>query len=227
MPIETQCQGCGRRLRVADEHAGKLAKCPQCQAVYTVPQSPVAAAWGAGGTSDSPLAPADRWHLKTADGLTFGPVPRAELDRWQTEGRVTPQSQILHEGDGHWVWAGQIYPRLANLAADSPFKPGSAPLPLGGSVNPYAPSAAVSYPYGTPFREQHRGGAILTMAIIGLVLCQFLAIAAVIMAIVDLGKMNRGVMDPSGKGLTIAGLVVGSLSIAFTVLWVVISIANA
>src|SRR5687767_1165236 len=37
MPIETSCQGCGRLLRVADEHAGKLARCPHCQTIYNVP----------------------------------------------------------------------------------------------------------------------------------------------------------------------------------------------
>ena len=226
MAIETECQGCGRRLRVADEHAGKLAKCPQCQAVYTVPRSPVAASWGAGLATSSSLSPDDRWHLRTVDGLTFGPVARAELDRWMSEGRVTPQSQILHEGDGQWQWAGQIYPHLQNVA-DSPFKPGVATVAAmpDGSVNPYAPSAGISAPYSYPrYPEQHRGGAILTLAIVGLILCQFLAIAAVIMALVDLGKMNRGIMDPAGKSQTIAGLVIGSISIALAVMVVLSSL---
>jgi hypothetical protein len=228
MPIETQCQGCGKRLRVADEHAGKLAKCPQCQAVYTVPQSAVATAWGAGTASDSPLAPTDRWHLKTPDGLTFGPVARAELDRWLSEGRVTSQSQILHEGAGQWSWAAQIYPHLQNAASDSPFQPGAVQPYLPPGVNLYAPSPSIASPYGySPFRERHRGGAILTMAIVGLVLCQFLAIAAVIMAAVDLGKMKQGVMDPAGKGLTIAGLVIGSLAIALVLFQIVmVVVAN-
>ncbi len=226
MAIETECQGCGKRLRVADEHAGKLAKCPQCQAVYTVPQSPVAVSWGAGGATSSTLAPHDRWQLRTVDGLTFGPVARAELDRWMSEGRITPQSQILHEGDGQWQWAGQVYPHLQNMAADSPFKPGAAMAagaPMGG-VNPYAPSGGAVTPFGYPhYQEPHRGGAILALAIIGLFLCQFLAIGAVIMALIDLGKMNRGTMDPAGKGQTIAGLVIGGLSIAVMVLVLIMS----
>lgn len=37
MPIELNCSGCQRRLRVADEHAGKQARCPQCGAVMAVP----------------------------------------------------------------------------------------------------------------------------------------------------------------------------------------------
>lgn len=38
MPIETICQGCSKKLRVADEHAGKQARCPGCGNIYIVPQ---------------------------------------------------------------------------------------------------------------------------------------------------------------------------------------------
>ena len=37
MPIETSCDGCGQHLRVQDVHAGKLARCPACNAIYRVP----------------------------------------------------------------------------------------------------------------------------------------------------------------------------------------------
>lgn len=41
MAIETICSGCGQKLAVADEHAGKRARCPACGQIYTVPfQSP-------------------------------------------------------------------------------------------------------------------------------------------------------------------------------------------
>lgn len=118
MPIESTCQGCGKRLRVADEHAGKLAKCPHCQALYTVPHSAVAAALGAGNATDSPLDPADRWQVKMPDGRVFGPVSRADLDRWLAEGRINAASQILREGDGQWLWAAQVYPHLAAAPAN-------------------------------------------------------------------------------------------------------------
>jgi hypothetical protein len=174
MPIETVCQGCGKRLRVADEHAGKLAKCPQCQAVYTVPQSAVAASWGAGVSTNSALAPGDRWHLKTPDGLSFGPVARVELDRWLGEGRITAQTQILHEGDGQWLWASQIYPHLqaATIAG-----------------NPHAPSAVT--PMGTPYYpsylEPHHGVLVLVLGALSLV-CFITAIPAIVLAFIDLAK---------------------------------------
>jgi hypothetical protein len=206
MPIESTCQGCGMRLRVADEHAGKLAKCPQCQAVYTVPQSSIAAALGAGAVTAPAGAGGDRWHLKTPEGLTFGPVARVELDRWLAEGRINAQSQILHEGDGQWNWAGQIYPHLAQLTM-SPFAPGASAV----AANPYAPPSAT--PYGSPYPqgpylEPHHGGLILALALIGVVACDIFSIVAIVMAVIDLQKMNRGTMDKSGRGLVIAGLVI-------------------
>lgn len=224
MPIETNCQGCGKRLRVSDEHAGKLAKCPQCQTVYTVPSSPQAVALGAGAISPAGPPGADRWHMKTTDGLTFGPVSKHELDRWLSEGRILATSQILHEGDGQWVWAGQVYPQLQNFTADSPFKP----MGTVEGQNPYAsPNVfAPGYYGGRPFREAHRGGAILTMSIVGLLLCPVLAIAAFIMAIIDLGKMQRGTMDPSGKGLTIAGLVISCIPLVVFIIHLATRIAG-
>jgi len=117
MPIESTCEGCGKRLRVADEHAGQVARCPHCQALYTVPYSAVAAALGAGNATDSPLHPDDRWQLRLPDGRVFGPVSRTDLDRWLTEGRIHASSQILREGAGQWLWAAQVYPQLAATPA--------------------------------------------------------------------------------------------------------------
>jgi len=38
MPIETRCANCGRILSIAEEHAGKEARCPACGTEYTVPE---------------------------------------------------------------------------------------------------------------------------------------------------------------------------------------------
>lgn len=37
MPIEFTCNGCSARLRVADDNAGKSAKCPTCQTTSVIP----------------------------------------------------------------------------------------------------------------------------------------------------------------------------------------------
>ncbi|MDX1948262.1 MAG: hypothetical protein SFU86_22920 [Pirellulaceae bacterium] len=225
MPIETICQGCSKRLRVGDEHAGKTARCPQCQTIYTVPQPAAAAALGAGVASHSPLPTSDRWHLKTPGGLTFGPVARVELDRWLVEGRITPTSQILHEGDGQWVWAGQVYPQLVSFAGPAAFPvaqsaPISAATVAGVAANPYVAGSFPAYTY----REAHRGPAILALGLVSILACQLIAIAPILMGFADLDKMKRGVMDPAGRGLTIAGLVLGCLAIVLFVLQILLVI---
>ncbi len=37
MPITSTCNGCGKTLAVADEYAGRQARCPECGTIYTVP----------------------------------------------------------------------------------------------------------------------------------------------------------------------------------------------
>jgi hypothetical protein len=38
MPIELNCPGCSRQLRLADEHAGKTGQCPECETLFTIPR---------------------------------------------------------------------------------------------------------------------------------------------------------------------------------------------
>ena len=54
VPIEFNCSQCQSQLRVKEEHAGKSARCPSCQAINTIPAASVA-----------PTAPTD-------DGGVFG-----------------------------------------------------------------------------------------------------------------------------------------------------------
>ncbi len=39
MPIEFLCPGCNRRLRVADDFAGKQAVCPECRTAVVIPSA--------------------------------------------------------------------------------------------------------------------------------------------------------------------------------------------
>ncbi|MBW3598339.1 MAG: DUF4339 domain-containing protein [Planctomycetes bacterium] len=131
MPIQLTCENCKKSLNVRDELAGKRVKCPQCQTVVTVPAGEAA----------------DAWRLQTEDGETYGPVPRAELDGWAKEGRVTASCQVLREGDEQWRWAADVYPYLAGeqsatspqtspgggAAAPSPSPASPAAAPAGGS----------------------------------------------------------------------------------------------
>ncbi len=223
MPIETICQGCARKLRVPDEHAGKKARCPQCGMIYVVPgsvdarsPSPVenqqffqetayARQWDAvQPPQDAEQQGPDRWQVRTPDGRVYGPVPRAELDQWYAEGRIPAAAQLRRESATQWQTAAEIYPGLSGRRRGiseqhNPFAERATPA---GTPNPFAsPSTRHQLP--------HRGGVILTLAILGWALCPVFGPFAWAMGQSDMRAMRTGAMDPAGVPLTQAGMVLG------------------
>ncbi|MFT7639061.1 MAG: hypothetical protein ACI9G1_000788 [Pirellulaceae bacterium] len=123
MAIEFTCTDCSRKLRVAENVAGKRIKCPKCKAVVRVPTD--------GGSLDS-------WYLKAEDGNDYGPVPKDEMDGWVAEGRVTADCQLLQEGAEQWRWATDVYPQLMpSKTATPPAPPQPAPAAPAASNNPF------------------------------------------------------------------------------------------
>jgi hypothetical protein len=68
----------------------------------------------------------------------------------------------------------------------------------------------------------HRGVLVLILGIIGIVMCMPCGIAAWVMGNGDLKAMQRGEMDRSGEGMTQAGKICGMISVALTVIAVII-----
>jgi len=66
--------------------------------------------------------------------------------------------------------------------------------------------------------KPHRGTLILVLGILGLVLCQFLGIAAWIMGNGDLKQIDAGAMDPSGRSNTNAGRICGMIATILLIL---------
>jgi hypothetical protein len=60
----------------------------------------------------------------------------------------------------------------------------------------------------------HRGVVVLILSLLT-PCCGICGIVALILGIIDLGKMNKGQMDPSGKGLTTVGVVIAILGLLF------------
>ena len=173
MPIQVVCSGCKKTLRVADKHAGKRAKCPNCQKVIEIPaasgdaESP-AAMHGRGSQSPSSTSPrqepdsSDQWYVQTDSGEQFGPISKKELDSWVSEGRVDSSCQVLQEHWDQWKWAEEVYPQLAHSAAtegaDFAVREPSAPAittietkrsaaTLTAEVNPFASPRFVGESY--------------------------------------------------------------------------------
>lgn len=57
MAITTTCAGCGKTLAVADEYAGRQARCPECGHIYTVPGGIGPGGIGPGGIGPGGLGP--------------------------------------------------------------------------------------------------------------------------------------------------------------------------
>ena len=76
---------------------------------------------------------------------------------------------------------------------------------------PAAPS--VSQPPAQGRLKAHRGGAVLALGIIGLVLCVICGIIAWVMGKNDLKEMDAGIMDPAGRGMTNAGKICGMIGV--------------
>lgn len=135
MPFDITCTNCSRLLRVPDDGAGKHVKCPQCQNVLLAPK-PNGNSSAATGSSAGKTSSVELWHMKGADGQTYGPVPRGELDNWCKEGRLAANSQILRDGASQWQWATDLYPHLVQTA------------PVGGSHSAGSPYGGGSYGAG-------------------------------------------------------------------------------
>ena len=222
MPIESQCPGCGRTLRVADEHAGKQARCPVCETIYTVPSSsalftpppatppatreplPSDEAFPSWKPSAAPTI-GDAWFLKASNGQVYGPVPRATLDRWYDEGRVDQKCLVRSSPEARWQPAEDIYPALARAKrAWTTTSAGSSAVPPVGSHT----GGEVHY------RAPHRGVVILVLGILAWSCsCPLFGIPAWVMGSHDLREMRAGRMDRSGESLTQIGRILGMVNV--------------
>lgn len=71
----------------------------------------------------------------------------------------------------------------------------------------------------------HRGVLILVLGIVGLLVCPIPAVMAWLMGKGDMEKIDRGEMDPEGRGLTQAGMILGIVAVALWLLGVLLSAA--
>lgn len=241
MPIETICKGCARKLRVADEHAGRKARCPHCKTVYDVPiPSELSSRYASSQDRESlrseaasvgSIDSAAMWEMRTADGAVYGPVSRNELDEWYRDGRIPPDAELLRQGSTSWVRATAVYADLSGggVSSSNPFGSNVAPQTAVGGSGPYQLRQPTRGYSGAP----HRGGLVLTFGILSWVLCVFncfiinvgFAIAAWTMGRADLAAMREGRMDPSGQSLTQAGVTLGMVNIIVCIAAIVLGIA--
>jgi hypothetical protein len=229
--IETICSGCGQKLSVADENAGKRARCPACGHIYTIPavsQLPTGpAAFSPGpdspfagnasplqNTTDSSTNDGLQYWMRAVDGNEYGPVDQATLQRWFREGRVGPGYQIRLSEFGNWQAAELFRPSLphASTSAGGNFAGGNS----GADANPYSPVQPDLGMYRYPKADP--GVKILILGILGFACCPVFGVAAWIMGHTALNDIAAGRVDPSSKGLVQAGYYIGIASVVINIL---------
>ena len=72
----------------------------------------------------------------------------------------------------------------------------------------FADTMGGQYPQSSAYQAPHRGSTLITLAIVGFMLCFPVSIAAYFMADKDLKEIKAGRMDRSGEGLTQAAKIV-------------------
>ncbi len=232
MPIEFSCNQCSATLRVPEEHAGKKARCPGCSTVLDVPTEGVDLALTTAGKSEqtssdlnvSPGPTVERWCMKTPDGSIYGPVEKPELDHWLNEGRISAQCQLQRDGETTWQNAALVFPQLgigtsvagpSAQAQQSFYQP--APGHAGGAAQPFNPTGAPRGNY-----RAHNGIVILLLGIFGFMFtCPILSVVAWVMGSSELKGIRAGTVDPEGKGLATAGMVMGIVGTAIFALVIV------
>ncbi|MBX3422261.1 MAG: hypothetical protein KF752_11965 [Pirellulaceae bacterium] len=229
MPIITPCTGCGAQLTVADEHAGKRARCPSCGNVYTVPSSgsgseapastPELAATPTAqspATTESPIVSAsdsqtaqpivDSYWLLAADGQVYGPTDRDTLNRWFHEGRIGAGYRIRQGEAGPWTEAHVFHPANAFHTA---------------SGNPYAvsPTLALGSGVASPtYAKPDRGVLVLVMGILSFVVCGLFSIIAVVMGARALKDIQAGLANPNDKTMVQIGFWLGVVNLVLHLL---------
>lgn len=183
-------------------------------------------------SSELPLQrPPERrfWYLKTPEGSVFGPAAWDQLRRWVEQGRVTADCQLA-SGEGRiWQSADAVFAELTVRPA-IPIHPAEPLVPAtiaettdpSSQANSSTPAKRIELPTtpdGRPFLRKHRGGLILVLGLLGLlVACPILSLMAWVMGSEDLRAIDEGKMDPAGRQQTLVGQRFGMV---ISLVWIV------
>lgn len=155
-----------------------------------------------------------QWYY-SKNATQMGPVPLEELRAKLAAGEVSATDMAWKEGMPDWRPVSTI-PELQIVA---PGVPGQV-LPGGAAQSPYAPPGTPGAVY-VPVRTSGLAIASLVCGISGL-FCMFLpGIAAVICGHMALKQIADPNVRMEGRGMAIAGLVLGYLSVAIMVVWLI------
>lgn len=148
-----------------------------------------------------------------ADGREYGPVSLDQVKHWVTEGRINARTLIQPAGADNWQAAAEI-PEINALFATH-----AASGPVPSVAGPPAISPAPDT------RAQQKGLAITSfvLGVVSFALCTVIltGIPAIICGHVAKSRTRRVPEQYGGAGFAMAGLILGYLSVVYTILVIV------
>ena len=149
-------------------------------------------------------------------GQQIGPLDDAAIRHAIQYGRVTMQTLVWREGMSQWVPLAAVPELTTTVTSISPYASPGYP----GQMMPYGPGMMES-------RSSGLAVASMVSGIIGIVVCPFFgSIPAVICGHMALSQINQSPMPMSGRGMAIAGLVMGYLPIAIIAISMVMLVVS-
>jgi len=127
-----------------------------------------------------------QWHCMV-NGQKYGPIPESELRAWVAQRRVKPTDLVWTETMPNWQ---------ALESVQYMFR--------GGMALPPSPVQQVVL-------KPHRGVLVLVLGIVSIVFPLFGILGGITwyLANQDLPEIDAGLMDPTGRGMVVAGKVCG------------------
>lgn len=223
--IQFSCPNCAAVYSVPDQKAGKTGTCPKCQTQFIVPDADPAPAPEPEGDVAIKPCPKCASKLVVAPGDLGKDVecPKCQTVYRAVRAGAGPSGPVVADVE-------EETPRRKRRFSDEdveddedddrPRKRSRRDDDEDDDDRPRKRRRRRSRNY-----EPHRGMMILIFGIIGFVCCGFFAFAAAIMGRNDLQKIDAGDMDPEGRGLTLAGMILGYVGSVLIVIAIVVNVA--
>ena len=167
----------------------------------------------------NPHTPMQWYYSKNSTQL--GPVSYAELRAKISSGEILPTDMVWREGMTDWVTVSNAL-ELAFPAPGIPQQPTLHQMPETEQASPYATPKAPTATYSPIIAPRRTSGLAITSLVCGVtgLFCLMLpGIPAVICGHMALNQIKNSAEAYEGRGMAIAGLILGYICIAFLLIY--------